>query len=474
MIKTKRAIILGIVLAIALFAPLFAALAITRSNQTLDLALTASYEIAAQLSPEDKLLTYEEYVRVSNRGTDAAKSLYFHLYGNLYKTDDAGITVLSATDGGGRPLSFKMKDDDQLIYLTLNEPLEGGTEATITFSCAAAMPEMTRRYGVARDGEIQMPFFYPQLAVYDEVGWRTEPMQDVSDGRYAEMSDYELAITARREYLVAANGTEVSRTEDESMVTYTFAAHDRRDLVFIAYNDYARFERDIGGTKLIGYFNRNRLDAETMERMMVDAEFALDYFSTVYTEYPYETLVITNSGWATKTNISMEYSGLFTVSPAMDFDRIVYHEAAHQWFYSLVGNDENSEPWLDESLAEFSSLLCSEAAGEDCAAWWELMKIQADTVAGNSLDSAWDETEVSTNLFYGRGAFFLKELMDAIGKEIFLAILSEYCNRFAFQNATTQNFLDVLYQHTEPDVEEIVARYIRVPIDLTLNEAVLS
>jgi aminopeptidase N len=33
----------------------------------------------------------------------------------------------------------------------------------------------------------------------------------------------------------------------------------------------------------------------------------------------------------------------------------VAHELAHQWFYSIVGDDQWSEPWLDESFAEFSA-----------------------------------------------------------------------------------------------------------------------
>ena len=31
------------------------------------------------------------------------------------------------------------------------------------------------------------------------------------------------------------------------------------------------------------------------------------------------------------------------------------HEVAHQWFYSLVGNDQAHDPWLDEVLATYAS-----------------------------------------------------------------------------------------------------------------------
>ena len=32
----------------------------------------------------------------------------------------------------------------------------------------------------------------------------------------------------------------------------------------------------------------------------------------------------------------------------------VPHETAHQWFYSLVGNDQARDPWLDEGLATWA------------------------------------------------------------------------------------------------------------------------
>jgi aminopeptidase N len=33
--------------------------------------------------------------------------------------------------------------------------------------------------------------------------------------------------------------------------------------------------------------------------------------------------------------------------------RSIVHEVAHQWFYSLVGNDQGRDPWLDEGLASY-------------------------------------------------------------------------------------------------------------------------
>jgi aminopeptidase N len=33
---------------------------------------------------------------------------------------------------------------------------------------------------------------------------------------------------------------------------------------------------------------------------------------------------------------------------------LVPHETAHQWFYSLVGNDQSRDPWLSEGLATWA------------------------------------------------------------------------------------------------------------------------
>ena len=50
------------------------------------------------------------------------------------------------------------------------------------------------------------------------------------------------------------------------------------------------------------------------------------------------------------------FLGLFFVDKEKRYVQItehISHEVAHQWFYSVIGNDPYNEPWLDESFAEF-------------------------------------------------------------------------------------------------------------------------
>jgi aminopeptidase N len=40
-----------------------------------------------------------------------------------------------------------------------------------------------------------------------------------------------------------------------------------------------------------------------------------------------------------------------------EHNRVIVHEIAHQWWYGLVGNNQTSNAWIDEGLAEYSTLL---------------------------------------------------------------------------------------------------------------------
>ena len=429
-----------------------------------DLYFDSIYNIMAVLDPANKTLIYTAQVQIKNNGQDSADELYFHLYGNLYKTDNESIKVLSVTDENNNVLKFSMMDKDQLICLALNDKLASGGETTVVFTCSVAIPVMESVYGVARDGEIRMSSFYPQLAVYDKNGWNTKPLAQYGDGRYLNTSDYMITIEAPSEYEIVCNGVEVSKKTKDNQTTYVFHANRHREILFIAYTDFFRMERTVGGTKILGYFNAERNQSD-MENVMNAAAFSMEYYNRVYMAYPYETLVVTNGAWATKSlDVSMEYSGLFTVADMRGVDgaNLVYHEMAHQWFYFLVGNNENDEPWLDEAFALFSATLCLESAGnaDVSEAFWEVWQMEADLVQDKSVNLAYDDVEEHHWVFYSKGAIFLKELMDAIGKDEFLSIISDYCKTYAFETATTEDFLSILREQTPVDVEDIINKYV--------------
>ena len=269
-------------------------------------------------------------------------------------------------------------------------------------------------------------------------------------------------------YILACNGDELSRKTIGGITTYSYRAEKRRDIVVFSCKDYVFLERTVGSTAILGYFNEtaDNVTRKRMEYVMDCAAFSLEYFNSIFAEYPYNTLVVTNSALGTSISPNMEYSGLITVLFGSEQDQSsmrsnTFHEVTHQWFYGLVGNDENQEPWLDEGFATFASRLCLDADGNTDSAFWELTATAADAVAEEKVNVPCDEASVYPWGIYERGAMFLKTLMDTIGQEKFLSILSDYCREYKYGIATTESFLEILHEGTDVDISDIEAEFIK-------------
>ena len=71
----------------------------------------------------------------------------------------------------------------------------------------------------------------------------------------------------------------------------------------------------------------------------------------------FPSLAWNGSGWATEPPVRLD--SFWPTSPTSDFDVHLTapaepHETAHQWFASLVGNDQSRDPWLSEGLATWA------------------------------------------------------------------------------------------------------------------------
>ena len=457
------------ILCAALLAALCLGLLPGAGERAPDLAFTAAYAVDADLDPAARTMTYTETATVTNTGTDSAEELYFHIYANmfkhLYKVADGDVAVLAVTDGSGRALEYARSQEGVLYRVALAEPLAPGGTAEVTLSCRVDIPDLERKYGVSPDGDVHLPSFAAQLAVYNEDGWDTDPLPEEGDGRYAAVADYDLTVRAPAGYTLACNGTQTAAVTQDGVTTWRFRAEKRRDLVLIACENYVCLERTVGGTAVLGYFNDTvpNVTPEQMDEVMDNAAFALEYFNSFLPEYPYDTLVVTNAALGSNFAVNMEYPGLITVYFDGQGARTgTYHETAHQWFYGLVGNDENTQPWLDEAFATFATGLCLEAAGvpDVDGTYWDIYAISDEAMRGQKIDVGPDEAEVYEFLIYNRGCMFLKHLMEAVGREDFLSILADYCQAHMYGIADTEDFLAALAAGTDADVSALLAEYI--------------
>ena len=167
----------------------------------------------------------------------------------------------------------------------------------------------------------------------------------------------------------------------------------------------------------------------------------------------------------------MEFSGFFVLG-ATEFDdydgtmrnrliRITAHEVSHQWWYGVVGNDQVREPWLDEGLARFNEVRYYEAyAPRDVAWWWNtVIGTNRPTAPLNSPVTAFSNHGDYLDSIYNQGARYLDTLRTRLGTSTFNAFLRDLYQRGAFHLITTDDFFEILSDHTRLSERVLKGRF---------------
>ena len=152
----------------------------------------------------------------------------------------------------------------------------------------------------------------------------------------------------------------------------------------------------------------------------------------------------------------MEYPTLVMIDQSLYNEKdkflleyVIAHETAHQWWYSVIGNDEISEPWLDEALTEYSTVLYfEEKYGKEVGS--KLIKTMEMQTRNHSID-------YSLNV-YTKGALAFNEVRKKVGDEVFFETLKEYYNTYMFQNVNGAKFVD-LWNKKGIDIDKIISEY---------------
>jgi aminopeptidase N len=137
----------------------------------------------------------------------------------------------------------------------------------------------------------------------------------------------------------------------------------------------------------------------------------------------------------------------------------VVHEVAHQWWYSVVGNDQVDEPWLDEALANYSTALYYEWTRDpqEAAAtiaehiderYEAYVQAYGDGIVGGPT-SAYTRASYYP-LVYGKGALFFAALRREIGDDAFFQGLRGYYERYKYRVGTAEGLrraMETAYGH---------------------------
>lgn len=370
---------------------------------------TAGYDIKVDFSPASRLVRGTVDILYRNQSPDTLKQIWFKLYPNLYKAGSPRNAKIADKDlGEGVHIAAMTFNDSEVLptnmviagtNMHINIPaLVPGASAKlkVTYDYTLNKGSHTRT-GQVDEGSYFIAYFFPRIAVYDDIdGWNTYPYLGDAEF-YNDFCDFKAAITVPHAYAVWATGdllnadsvyhpqiaarlrlagkadsvVNVIAAEDlksnrvtlaSSFNTWKFSAQNVTDFAF-ALSDHYLWK----STSLV-------VDPESGRRTRVDAVFnpvhndyeeVVDFArkSVYHMSYDFPKWPFPYTHETVFDGLDqMEYPMMVNdnpVSKRADAITLTGHEIFHTMFPFYMGINETKYGWMDEGWATIGEWLLS-------------------------------------------------------------------------------------------------------------------
>lgn len=397
------------------------------------------YFIQVTLLPgESPTLTGVERVRYMNTETGPLDALYFRLYPNL--PGYGGVMTVERVMLNGALVETTLEAEDSALRVPLEPPLAPGAVVDLTLWFRDTLPTDTSAgYGLFAfaDGVYALAGFYPTIPVYNDEGWNVEVAPPYGDATFTDVAFYQVRLTVSADLTLVASGSTLETIDnDDGTRTWVAVGGPMRDFYIAMSADYKVVSEEVDGTLVNSYYRPAQ--AGGGELALQYAANALRLFSQEFGPYPYSELDVV----ATPTKAGgIEYPGAIVVAqglydqPDGFFELATAHEVAHQWWYGLVGNDQLDEPWLDESLTNYSAYLYYQGTAGQAQA--DSIKERVFEAPYHAAQEAGQDRAVAGPvagfsegnygaIVYGKGPLFFDAVRARLGDDAFFASLQAY------------------------------------------------
>ena len=273
-----------------------------------------------------------------------------------------GTPVQARVEPGGAPAGAP----GTLVTLPLPRCVDAGTtvRADLGFKLTLGA-DSGERIGYSTESRTAwMGTAVPLLAWVRGRGWVRDPAVRMPGETVAseEFRLDALRVTANADQAVTGTGTAGATTAAApGRTTHTFTADSVRDMA-VAAGAYAITEARAGDTRI--HVAVPRSGARAPGQVWADEHVrALTKLQDLLGPYPYPDLWVTVSPTLSD---GIEFPTHLQYGDVANRTRpsLVAHELSHEWFYSLVGNDQSRDPWLDESFATYAETVVANERDE--------------------------------------------------------------------------------------------------------------
>ncbi len=453
---------------------------------------SSDYKITAEIIADSGYLVGEEIITYHNNSPDSLKNLIIRLYQDIAKPGAVRDWYIGNNLEDGVILKYLIVDNDSIniaknsreiwrsstnLTVRLKNKILPKTSVKIEIGWEFEIPKKIKvRMGNYGNGNLYIAYWYPQIAVYDDIdGWDRVDYSGTVEF-YNDFSNYDVSVKAPKGMVVWAtgelqNGKEVLRedifnkyekakisdetiniitpedyksghvTADNEINIWKFLASNVCDFTIATATNY-----NWDGASVV-------VDKKTGRRSLTDAMYkdsTVHYDKTA--QYARETIKYLSEeipGYPYPYSHASSYCngrrGGGMESPMISNDGapldranhvgLIFHEISHNYFPFIMGTNERKYAWMDEGWATFlpTDIIFKYNPEYD----YRKNKVRSYSIqAGTEYDlplvtpSYSYKTKSARLGFYDKPANAYFELKELLGDDIFKKAMLTYINRW--------------------------------------------
>jgi hypothetical protein len=390
-------------------------------NRT-SLAISATYDVNAAITVATGALETATLIEVRNDSGDGIDRLELN-------TIAARLGSIRITDATVDDVPVKVRVRDQTLVVPLGGILPAGASARVRIEFRARLT--TGLTGsdwmfTSAGGTLSLHRWIPWIS-------REIPFDRPNHGNpfvtpTSPKVDVEIVTDERMD--LAAPAAAILDVPLGAGRAWAFTLENVRDVSVVLAPSFNVIRREVGGVPVRVFTRAGSVNRDRLMGLAVDAlRSEVDLLGVAY-PWPVLSIVETQGGEG------LESPGLIWIprtESTLNRTYLVYHEIAHQWFYGLVGSDQQREPFADEGAAD---LIARTALGI----------IRNSRCPLEALDRA--ITRYSTNCYYEviqvQGGLVLEEIRSRIGSNRFWRAMGAYLEDNRYGLGGTRRLLDAL------------------------------
>ncbi len=357
------------------------------------------YNIKAEVNDSSDIVSGHEQLTYWNNSPNDLSFVYFHLYNNAqnkdsyladlydnndyrlkfgkYRSKDLGTTVDKITMNG---VELKTELDNTVLKVYLPKPIPSGSSVTFdldfkTYFDKEAIRNRMKMFKTFGNKHYDLVHWYPRISVFDrKFNWDTD--QHMDHEFYGDFGSFYVEVTFPNNYVLDATGVMINEKEmlpdtlrqkldisnflkkpwnsapstiikrDGTKKTWKFSAMNVHDFALTADPLYRISESNYDGVRCIalvqephaaGWYNASQYMTKI-----------LDVNSYNIGPYHYPKMICADAEGGTEFP-------MLTLDGGFDpgYRDLFIHEISHNWFFGMVGTNENYRAFMDEGFTQF-------------------------------------------------------------------------------------------------------------------------